>query len=170
MLISFVLTVIADDKPGIVEQVASVIREHQGNWLESRMATMAGKFAGILRIEVAEDNSDKLIAALTALTEQGIEVRTERGTAEQTATVHLTLSVIGNDRPGIVQEVTSVLAQHQVNVQELITGCFAAEMSATPTFRAEAELEVPEDFDQDGLADDLESLSDELMVEIRKAI
>jgi len=80
------------------------------------------------------------------------------------------LSVIGNDRPGIVQEVSAVLARHHVNVQELITGCFAAEMSATPTFRAEAELEVPEDFDQDELADDLERLSDELMVEIRKAV
>lgn len=42
-----VLTVIADDKPGIVEQLAATITEHGGNWLESRMAQMAGKFAGI---------------------------------------------------------------------------------------------------------------------------
>lgn len=170
MSISLVLTVIADDKPGIVEQVAAVVREHQGNWLESRMATMAGKFAGILRIDIADDRSNALLDALAALQSQGIEVRAERGSADSTTTVHLTLSVIGNDRPGIVQEVSAVLARHHVNVQELITGCFAAEMSATPTFRAEAELEVPEDFDQDSLADDLESLSDELMVEIRKAV
>ncbi|MFL0807085.1 MAG: glycine cleavage system protein R [Oceanobacter sp.] len=170
MSISLVLTVIADDKPGIVEQVAAVVRDHQGNWLESRMATMAGKFAGILRINIAEDRSKALLEGLSALQSQGIEVRAERGSADSATTVHLTLSVIGNDRPGIVQEVSAVLARHHVNVQELITGCFAAEMSATPTFRAEAELEVPEDFDQDELADDLESLSDELMVEIRKAV
>ena len=34
-----VLTVIADDKPGIVEQLSAVIARHGGNWLESRMAT-----------------------------------------------------------------------------------------------------------------------------------
>lgn len=169
MSISLVLTVIADDKPGIVERVSAVIHQHSGNWLESRMATMAGKFAGILRIDVAEHSSDSLIQALSELKQHGIEVRAERGSEHTATTVHLTLSVIGNDRPGIVQEVSAVLARHHVNVQELITGCFTAEMSATPTFRAEAELEVPHSFDQDALTDALENLSDELMVEIRSA-
>ena len=48
-----VLTVIADDKPGLVETLAEVIADHKGNWLESSMSQLAGKFAGILRVSVA---------------------------------------------------------------------------------------------------------------------
>ena len=53
-----VLTVIADDKPGIVEKLSSVIADHHGNWLESRMAQMAGKFAGILRISIDSEHRE----------------------------------------------------------------------------------------------------------------
>ena len=45
-----VLTLIGPDRPGLVEAVAEVVAAHGGNWLESRMARLAGKFAGILRI------------------------------------------------------------------------------------------------------------------------
>ncbi|HAW24640.1 MAG TPA: glycine cleavage system protein R, partial [Pseudomonas sp.] len=40
-----VLTVIAEDQPGLVECLAKCIAEHGGNWLESRMSRMAGQFA-----------------------------------------------------------------------------------------------------------------------------
>lgn len=36
-----VLTVIAQDQPGLVERLAGCVAKHGGNWLESRMARMA---------------------------------------------------------------------------------------------------------------------------------
>ena len=47
-----ILTIIGEDKPGIVESLAEVIADHSGNWLESSMSHLAGKFAGILRVGV----------------------------------------------------------------------------------------------------------------------
>ncbi|MGB4246421.1 MAG: ACT domain-containing protein, partial [Pseudohongiellaceae bacterium] len=44
-----VLTIIGDDKPGLVELLSETIARHSGNWLESNMSHLAGKFAGILR-------------------------------------------------------------------------------------------------------------------------
>lgn len=166
MNLSLVLTVIADDKPGIVEQLSAVITRNQGNWLESRMASLAGKFAGILHITVEDSHADGLLADLATLSGKGIEVRAERGNVPHGKTVHLTLSLVGNDRPGIVREVSQVLAGLNVNVLELTTDCGAAEMSAVPLFRADAELEVPADFDQQTLATAIESISNELMVDI----
>jgi glycine cleavage system regulatory protein len=61
---SLILTVIGADRPGLVEALAATIATHQGNWLESRMAHLAGKFAGILRLEVADERADALAAAL----------------------------------------------------------------------------------------------------------
>ena len=34
---SVVLTVIGDDRPGLVEQLASAISAHEGSWCESSM-------------------------------------------------------------------------------------------------------------------------------------
>lgn len=167
MSTSLVLTVIADDKPGIVEMLSAVIAENSGNWLESRMAQMAGKFAGILRVTIAASNADALIAQLADLKQQGISVRAETMTAnnEASANREMTLNVVGNDRPGIVREVSHALAQLRVNVLELSTECEPAEMSAVPLFRSIALLSVPSQVDEEQLSDALEALSDDLMVE-----
>lgn len=163
-----VLTVIADDKPGIVEQLAATITRHGGNWLESRMAQMAGKFAGILSVSISDSDRPALLTALAALGQRGITVNAESGTATNTdSSVELTLSLVGNDRPGIVKEVSQALAAMHVNVLELTTECSSAEMSAVPLFRADALLRVPASFDTDILAAALENISNDLMVEIR---
>jgi len=163
-----VLTVIADDKPGIVEQLSGVIAEHGGNWLESRMSHMAGKFAGILRVSVDASNSQPLSDALAALSANGLQVAVEHSSeaGDDVSSKDLTLSLVGNDRPGIVREVSQTLAKMGVNVLELTTNCDSAEMSAVPLFRTQAHLRVPQTFDADQLADALEAISNDLMVEI----
>ncbi|MAS25048.1 MAG: glycine cleavage system protein R [Oceanospirillaceae bacterium] len=164
---SLVLTVIADDKTGIVEQVSKVVAQHGGNWLESRMAHMAGKFAGIVLISVDAAQSADLITALSALSSQGIQVTAESGAvSDDSQCIELTLSLVGNDRPGIVREVSQALAAMNVNVLELTTDCAPAEMSAVPLFKAEAVLRVAKDFDTSKVADALEAISNDLMVEI----
>ncbi|MBL8502453.1 MAG: glycine cleavage system protein R, partial [Rhodocyclaceae bacterium] len=45
-----VLTVIGDDRPGLVGELSAAISSHQGNWLESSMSHLAGKFAGIVKV------------------------------------------------------------------------------------------------------------------------
>ncbi len=163
-----VLTVIADDKPGIVEQLSATIARNGGNWLESRMAHMAGKFAGILRVSIPAEQSNSLIAELSSLSSRGILVNAETGSdSEENDNLDLTLNLVGNDRPGIVKEVSQALAKMDVNVLELTTDCGTAEMSALPLFRAEALLRVPHSFDTDILASALEAISNDLMVEIR---
>lgn len=163
-----VLTIIADDKPGIVETLAATIADQGGNWLESRMSHMAGKFAGILRISIEAAKSDTLQTALAALANQGInvgiEVTAEAG--DSIATKDLTLNLVGNDRPGIVKEVSQALAKLGVNVLDLTTNCESAAMSADLLFKTEAHLRVPQGFDADELTDSLEAISNDLMVEI----
>ncbi|MBL4797055.1 MAG: glycine cleavage system protein R [Oleispira sp.] len=163
-----VLTIIADDKPGIVEILAATIADQGGNWLESRMSHMAGKFAGILRISIAAEEANSLQIRLSELATQGInvgvEVTAEAG--DSVATKDLTLNLVGNDRPGIVKEVSQALAKLGVNVLELTTNCESAAMSADVLFKTEAHLRVPQGFDADKLTDALEAISNDLMVEI----
>src|SRR5512142_2859395 len=118
-----VLTLIGPDRPGLVEAVAEPIAAHGGNWLESRMAHLAGQFAGILRVEVPDANAAALAAALRALETQGLRLTLETGpgAAAPAARPTRVVELVGLDRPGIVREISRVLAERGVNIEELVT-------------------------------------------------
>ena len=162
-----VLTVIAPDQPGLVERIAQCIAAHGGNWLESRMSRMAGQFAGILRVAVPAEGYDELVDGLQGLNAHGIRVLMAESGIEPSCTwkpIHLDL--VGNDRPGIVRDITRLLAEHGINVESLTTQVAPAPMSSEPLFHAEALLAVPLTLSLDLLRDKLESLADDMMVEL----
>lgn len=167
MMTSLVLTVIGPDKPGLVELLAQTIADHQGNWLESGMSRLAGKFAGILITEVPADKAEALTTALTALEAQGLKIVTERSAeAEATAGQSFTLELVGHDKPGIVREISQALAKRHINVERLSTELTSGSMSAELLFKASADLSAAADTDLDDLQDALESIASDLMVDI----
>ena len=163
-----VLTVIAQDQPGLVERVAQCISEHGGNWLESRMSRMAGQFAGILRVDVPLNAHAGLLAALEGLQAQGIRVQVAAGgAAPSTVWRAIRLELVGNDRAGIVRDITRLLSSQGVNLESLNTEVVPAPMSGELLFQAQALLAVPQSLPLDTLQEHLESLADDLMVELK---
>ncbi len=162
-----VLTVIADDQPGLVGSISKTVAEFGGNWLESSMSQLAGKFAGILRVGVSDDKADDLIAALKAQ-EGKLKLLIERvpGDSLLEAPQTIKLTLVGNDRPGIVREISHCLAELAVNVEQLNTECAPAPMSAVDLFKAKATLRVPATLDLEQLQAELEKLADDLIVEV----
>ena len=166
MSVSLVLTVIGDDRPGLVEQLATVISQHQGNWLESSMSNLSGKFAGIVCVSVPEIHLEALTAAMASLPGLRITFEVSRSPAAQAGNRRLKLSLVGHDRIGIVREVSQVLARHALNVEDLNTYTASAPMSAGVLFHATAELTASSMLDVSELTRDLENLSNDLMVDI----
>ena len=165
MSVSLVLTVIGDDRPGLVGQLSAAISKHNGNWLESSMSHLAGKFAGIVCVAIEDGRLDALKAELASL--QGLRVTAEVSDTIQTpASRRLTLALVGHDRIGIVREVSQVLARHAVNVEELNTHTASAPMSAEVLFHATAELTASQALDARALIRELEQISNDLMVDI----
>ena len=165
---SLILTVIGDDRPGIVGLLSAAISKHGGNWLESSMSHLAGKFAGIVCVAIDENQLKALRAELAAL--PGLRITAEEsvsaGQAESTNGRRLTLALVGHDRVGIVREVSQVLAHHAVNVEELNTHTASAPMSAEILFHATAELTASASLDTAALIRELEQISNDLMVDI----
>jgi len=160
-----VLTVIGDDRPGLVGELSAAIAAHQGNWLESSMSHLAGKFAGIVKVAVPAAQADALKAALGRLA--ALKVTAESAGGKSVAAGRqLKLALVGHDRIGIVREVSQVLAKHAVNVEKLETHTASAPMSAEILFHCEAELTAAPDFNTRALKAELEKLSDDLMVDI----
>jgi glycine cleavage system regulatory protein len=168
MRASLVLTVIGDDKPGIVERLSEPILAAGANWEESRMARLAGKFAGLLRVSVAADRADALTAGLTALEREGLKVVVERSGAGESGPFRtLQLDLVGNDHPGIIRDISRVLARHHVNIEELESGVTSAPMTGEALFRARAHLRIPEAVTFEFLRSQLETLAGELMVDVQ---
>ena len=165
-----VLTLIGPDRPGLVEAVAERVTTHGGNWLESRMAHLAGQFAGILRVELPPESVAALHAALRELEASGLTVLTHSGAAPMAGNDRaMDLEVVGQDHAGIVRDLSQVLLAHRVNIEELTTDRFSAPMSGGLMFRARLRLGVPAGVDTERLCRDLEQIAHDLMVDLKLA-
>ena len=151
--------------------LSHLLETHGGNWTESSMSSMAGKFAGILLASVPEERLQGFLAALAGLEAQGMQIVAQRSQESRAAGEirEFTLELIGQDRPGIVHDITDILSRHNVNVQELETECVSASMSAEMLFRARARMRVPAKASIEALRTELEKLANELMVDITLA-
>lgn len=165
---SIVMTVIGADRPGLVESVASLVAQHGGNWLESRMARLGGQFAGIVHVAVPAENAPALSHSLSGLSVRGLNVvvHSEAAVAPAKTTQIRSLEIIGQDRPGIVRQISQTLAEFEVNVEELETECTSAAMSGETLFTARARLSVPDSCDLSSLRERLERIAADLMVDV----
>ena len=169
--IHLVFTVIARDKPGIVELLSQTVADHGASWLGSRMTRLAGEFAGIVEVRAPESSSSLLAEALRELESEGLAVQVTHSAAAlseaaDSASRTLQLELVGDDRPGIVREISQVLTRRGVNVHELSTRCESAPMSGGVLFRASTRLQAPADLSIEELAEELEKIAHGLMVDL----
>jgi glycine cleavage system regulatory protein len=170
MKTALVLTVIGPDRPGLVEALAATVAEHGGNWEQSRMARLGGQFAGILRVQLPDARVAALRTSLEGLGARGLRVVADvvdQGADSGLGYRPFRLEIVGNDRAGIVRDVSRALAEQHVNVEEIETSCESAAMSGAPLFRAVALLNVPEGVAIDKLRKRLEGIADDLMVDVK---
>lgn len=166
---ALVLTVIGEDRPGLVEALAALIGEFDGSWDESRMARLAGHFAGVVQIHLPEDRAAALVAALPSLTDRGLSVSVVDSDWSMATVDHrdsFRLELVGQDRPGIIREISAALAELGVSVQDLRTVVESAPMSGEALFRAQAELAPPAGVGRDQVRASLERLADDMMVDM----
>ncbi len=162
-----VITLLSNDQPGIVQQLASIISQHQGSWLESRMSQLAGKFAGILKVSVDKQHSPTLCEALKQLSGEGIQLLIETSRdLEQAQGHYLNFELVGADRLGIVSEISQAFAQTGINIDEMETQCSSMPWSGEPLFEAKGSLFAPADIDMNQLMDQLDEIEEKLGVDL----
>ncbi|MGI9608320.1 MAG: glycine cleavage system protein R, partial [Acidimicrobiales bacterium] len=141
-----VITVIGDDRAGLVDALSEVVARHGGNWDRSQMAELAGKFAGIVLATVPDLAVQAVVADLEAVEATGLlDITTEVGdtsTTDDDGRIRLALRLLGQDHVGIVHDISHALAQHGVSIEGLTTEVVPAPMGGS-MFRAEAALAAP---------------------------
>ncbi len=164
-----VLTLIGDDRAGLVDALSGVIADHGGNWERSHLTELAGKFAGIVEISVPDSKVAELVADLEPLHTRGLlDITAERASSDQpeAPAMRLALHLVGMDQPGIVHDVSHALAALDVSIETLETATSSAPMSGETLFTADAVLAMPPGVSAATVAEVLEDLAHQLMVDI----
>lgn len=160
---TLVMTLIGDDRPGLVSALAQTVHAHGGNWLESSMTRLAGEFAGLLRVHVPVERVAELQQALSSLGQRGLTVVVHSGhEAPSAGGTLMSLEITAHDRPGIVSLIASEIAALKVNIEELQTGLRLEPHSGAPLFQARAALRLPDPGLREALRIALEKISREL--------
>ncbi|MEE9444833.1 MAG: ACT domain-containing protein [Cocleimonas sp.] len=168
MQTSLVITILGPDKVGLVKSLSKTLNQHKGSWTESRMSRLGGKFAGLLEVSVPADEVEKLTSTLQELQTDSLNILVEQSTEDPTLkpTHSLSLEILGQDRPGIIFDITQKLATLNVNIEELESEVRPASMSGGSLFNAKLTLGLPEGLSSEEVQDLLESMSDQFMVDI----
>jgi glycine cleavage system regulatory protein len=167
----FVLSVVGSDRPGLTRSLAAAVLAAGGNWLESRLSRLGGLYVGSVLVELPAEGLDGLRAAVSAVDAAGLEVRLAPADAVEAAPAGeaLALALVGQDRPGIVSQVTAVLSDLGANIESFETRLSAEPYSGAPLFHMDARLRLPPALAAAAVQDALEAISGEIMVDITLA-
>jgi glycine cleavage system regulatory protein len=168
MVASLILTIVGPDRPGLVNLISDKVAAFGGNWLESRMANLAGQFAGIVHVHVPQSSVEALLVAFRDLEAHGLHIVVTHGAdrPSQMRGRKMRLEIVGQDRPGIVRDISHALASRSVSIEELVTDFVSGSMSGESLVRASALLLVPPQLGTVQLREALEALANDLMVDL----
>lgn len=163
---AIILTVVGSDQPGLTRAIADAVFEAGGNWLESHFSRLGGKYVGSVLVDLPAERLRDLEDFTRKIDAIGIRVDLVAPieTAERKGE-RLAIEIVGQDRPGIVRTVTTVLAGLEVNIEAFTTSIEGSAWSGAPLFRAKAELLIPAGLTTREVREALEGISGEIMVD-----
>lgn len=163
---SLIITILGTDRSGLVKSLSEVVKNHNGNWQESRMVRMDGQFAGLAHVSIDTAHVETLSQALLALQSDDLQVLIKQTKSAKTSTKTLSIELLGSDRLGIIHDITQQLSALNVNIEKLQSEQRIAPMSNETLFYAEIELGLPEGVTEVDIQDAFEEISDSLMVDV----
>lgn len=164
---TLILSVVGSDRPGLTQALASAVLSAGGNWLESHLSQLGGLYVGSVLIELETGSVDALRSAVREVDAQGLDVRiAPAAEGPDSAGLALQLSLTGQDRPGIVHQVTAVLTELNVNIEAFDTRLSIEPHSGGPLFHLDARLRLPPPLSVEELQGALEAISGEIMVDV----
>ena len=164
---SLIVTVIGPDRPGIVSLLSDRAQRFGASWTDSRMANLAGEFAGMVHFEVPPENLDALAAALQGLESSGLRVAVAKAAGAGSSPLRgVAIELVGDDRVGIVSQLTRLLADRHISIEYIHTEVVRSQPEGKKTFKVQAHLLMPKTLSVDDLKRDLGTLANELMLDV----
>ncbi|QBY03495.1 amino acid-binding protein [Thalassotalea sp. HSM 43] len=159
-----VISFLGEDRPGLVEKLAAIVKHHGGNWQTSSMRHLSGFFAGILEVMVAEQNAEALVNDLQGFDMLDMNIQLSKPSNYDDRTI--SIDITANDRPGIIGDISAVIHKAKGNLVKLVSSQGNAPHFGQPIFKASAIVAVTTDQQIEQLVDALEGIEDDLIVDL----
>jgi methionyl-tRNA formyltransferase len=166
--VALIVSIVGTDRHGIVRSLAERAERYGANWAASRMTRLAGEFAGMVHFDVPRENADALTNALRSLDSSGLQVVVAKsdGANLSDSIKSVELELVGDDRVGIVSNLTKMLAERNISIENIHTEIVRSGVSGKQTFKIGAHLLVPGKLSIDELRQELGALAHERTVDI----
>ncbi|WP_206520161.1 ACT domain-containing protein [Altererythrobacter sp. BO-6] len=161
-----VLSVTGSDRPGLTSALSEAVLAAGGNWKEGHLSRLGGLYVGSVLVELEPANVAKLVNQVQAIDAAGLNVVINpAGTAPEGDRPQLLFELVGQDRPGIIKQVSSILAGLGANIESLSSGEVSGAWSGEHLFRAEVKVTLPDGVAPEDAQAALEEISGEIMVD-----
>jgi glycine cleavage system regulatory protein len=166
----FILFLVGKDRPGIVDDTASLLYDRGAKIEDSRMAVMGGCFSIMTLFTCSVEQLDDIKNGLESLRDLGLEsslYEVEEPAEEPLqAALPLNVEVTAMDHPYIVQKIVHILRDHNVNILSLNTQVTQAPLSGSPLFNLTLQAAIPADEQVSKVKDDLNALAEEINLDL----
>ena len=142
-----ILTCVGKDRPGIVDDISSMLFEHNANIEDSRMAVMGGRFSVMILFSCTMAELEPITTGMKELEPLGLKATLHEAddpsALEPRPALPLVIEATAMDHPGIVRKMVQILRSHDVNILGLNTRVSQAPFSGAPLFNLSLEAAVP---------------------------
>jgi len=144
----FILSILATDRVGIVDEVAKFLFDRDCSIEDSRMAVLGGEFAMALLANGTIESASRVEADLKQLESAGnlmVQYRVTRAPEDRAPqnTLPYRIRVTSLDHPGIVFKISRLLRERGINIENANTETLSAPFGGSPIFHLEMEVHIP---------------------------
>lgn len=155
----FITTIIGEDKPNTIKDIAELTRSLGGEWIKSKVTKIDNQFAAMMKVSIDESDEqslkDKLAESYPELHFSHVPARILKD--QETQTVNLTVDC--EDRPGLTHDITKVLSDLNLETENMEFHRLPVAPVGGTVYSAKMTVRMPEDMEKDRLTEAIESVS-----------
>jgi glycine cleavage system transcriptional repressor len=140
------MSVLAEDRPGILHDIARAVKDCGGNVVESRMTVLGSEFTMLLLVSGNWNTITKLESQLPKLEKRLNLTLSARRTAERESHHNLVpyaIDAVCLDQPGIIFNLANFFNERNIGIADLVTRGYPAVNTGAPMFSVQMAVNIP---------------------------
>jgi glycine cleavage system regulatory protein len=164
MNVQIMVTINGSNQADLVKILSEKTHALGGKWINSKISHIDEYFAGLIKIEIGSDHVERLINDFKSLA-MNVEA-VVLGAALQETLTHMELNIDAKDRPGLVHDISEVLSENSIRVENMECHRLGlADVSGT-VFTSQFKIAVADNFNKEQLLNSLQEISGDLVIDL----
>ena len=165
MNVQILITITGPYQVNLVSVLSGKTHALDGKWLTSKINHIENYMAGLIKVELELSNVEALLDGFKDLPISVNWVELKRLPKEKPN--HLNLSIDAKDRPGLVNDISTILSEYSVKVENMECSRIGLPEIGSTVFTSHFQIAVSDVFDKKPLITSLQEISSDLVIDIK---